>query len=206
MKQKILFMLITSVCSLSISFNSKNSANAQRPSPSQIRTTRTDPNQGVILSEYLDEQTGRTIIVKAGTSQDLAVGWLKRLADIEVTKTEQDLGTLVTENHAQGLVAVSGGFGSNEVIVSWGPPPRRDAPAGTIVSHQRDQRHGTVIVAGPPASADKTKEWFGILNNAKSEADLLALLGANRPQGLLSATTYIKGGFKVTTFWSRAAR
>jgi hypothetical protein len=128
------------------------------------------------------------------------------LADIEVTKTEQDLGTLVTENHAQGLVAVSGGFGSNEVLVSWGPPPRRDPPAGTIVSQQRDQRHGTVIIAGPNASFDKTKEWFVTLNNAKSEADLLGLLTANRPHGLLSATTYIKGGFKVTTFWSFGPR
>ncbi len=189
-------------CSMLLIFVVTSDSSAQRTPQQQVRTTKTDSNQGALLSEYLDERTGRTIIVKAGTAQDIAVGWLKRLADIEATKSEQDLVTIVTEAHEQGLIAVSGGFGYTTVVVSWGSAPSRDPPAGTIVSSQMDQRTGTALVAGPNASFDKTKEWFVTLNNAKSESDLLALLTARRPQGLFSATTYIKGGYKVTTFWS----
>jgi hypothetical protein len=175
-------------------------ASGQRPSASQIRVKREAANQGVILSEYLDQRTGRTVIVKAGTSQDLALGWLGRLSDTKLTATEQDLTAIVTSGHAQGLIAVGGGFAGTSVTVSWGPPPRREPPANTIVSTLMDQRTGAMLVIGPNVTS--AQEWFVTLNAAKSEADLFALLTARHPQGLLAATTRINGGVKVTTFWS----
>lgn len=175
-------------------------AHGQRPSTSQVRVTRDAADRGVILSEYLDQRTGRKLIVKAGISQDLALGWLGRLSDTKLTATEQDLTAMITSGHAQGLLAVSGGFGGTSVTVSWGPPPRREPPANTIVSTLMDQRTGAILVIGPTVTS--AKEWFVTLNAAKSEADLFALLTAQHSQGLLAATTYIKGGAKVTTFWS----
>ena len=179
---------------------------AQGPAKSQARVTRDDPNQGVILSEYLDQRTGSKLIVKGGTSQELALSWMGRLSDIKLTTTEQDLTAIVTAGHAEGLVAVSGGFRGTSVTVSWGAPPRRDPPANTIVSTMTDQRTGAILVIGPNPTADKTREWFVALNGAKTEGDLFALLTAQHSQGLLAAATYIKGGFKVTTFWSTSQR
>jgi hypothetical protein len=187
------------LCAYAQNPNAKQSSKPQAGS-GVVVSKFAGPPEGRVVSEYVDERTGRSVFVLGSTEKELVAKWLRA---VNSAAGESELGTLVSTDHQGGLIGATmySDSGHYKVLVSWGTIEEYTPPG--VVMTMRDERSGWTVTVASNAPTEQYKTWLSELKGIAS-ADLVK---ANGESGLLAVTQFSSVGeglsATVRTFWIR---
>jgi len=157
-----------------------------------------------VVSKYEHLESGRTVVVKGGTPQDMVLEWLDIVVKAGGPDFESKLSTLVRTHHDSGLMAVEGTFPDSDgtfMVFSWGGFTLK-GPFGQGYFQYEDRQTGRVTTVHGDVPGSLLGEWLGKVIGAQSEADLNKLIAENHAKGLFRAVIVLDG-VRIETTWRR---
>lgn len=157
---------------------------------------RESSTPATLITEYTHGPTGRLLFVKAGTPQAVAIEWLDVLGKAPDRTT---LSKLVSDKHAEGLLAVLGELPSGGNVyfeAAWGDFTIRRGQGP--VNRFEDESTGRVVATDPAATTGDSETALRRLVAASSEADLVALMKEAAPKGVRSCYMQLRSNLDVS--------
>ncbi len=179
---------------------SGQAAPSQPPPKPQLRITRPGTGAGTLVTEYWDIGSGRTVLVKTGTSGEKAKQWLddlKKLDGLALGVGESRILEWLQTNRIHGLLGATRLFvGEAVATVSLGPLPTLPPDAPTLQVSDPGSAAKIMVTA-----TSDTQAWLSAVRAAKTPQDLEILLSDNHKSGLISAHTMLMGFGPVSVSW-----